>query len=107
MRTHHSWQHTPVMLLWLTDSRAGAKLRRWRRPSGIGTTVRLDRSATLLCASTLGRIGLLDSGGAIPVLMYHSVSNGDERGVRPYYRLSTSPARFREQIRLLAAAVTP
>ena len=34
--------------------------------------------------------------------MYHSVSRHAEDGVAPYYRLSTSPARFREHMRLLA-----
>ena len=38
----------------------------------------------------------------MPVLMYHSVAAEDEAGVRPYFRLSTSPARFREQLRILA-----
>jgi len=34
--------------------------------------------------------------------MYHSISGDDERGVRSYFRLTTSPARFQEHLRLLA-----
>jgi len=34
--------------------------------------------------------------------MYHSVSDSDETAVQPYYRLATSPDRFREQMQLLA-----
>lgn len=34
--------------------------------------------------------------------MYHSVSNADEAGVGPYYRLSTSPGLFREHMSFLS-----
>jgi peptidoglycan/xylan/chitin deacetylase (PgdA/CDA1 family) len=42
------------------------------------------------------------SGGAIPVLMYHSISDEPEPGVSPYYRTTTSPVVFRRQIEYLA-----
>jgi peptidoglycan/xylan/chitin deacetylase (PgdA/CDA1 family) len=38
---------------------------------------------------------------SLPVLMYHSISDEPEPGVRSYYRISTSPARFREQMQWL------
>jgi peptidoglycan/xylan/chitin deacetylase (PgdA/CDA1 family) len=34
----------------------------------------------------------------LPVLMYHSVSDDPEPDIHGYYRLTTSPARFREQM---------
>lgn len=33
-------------------------------------------------------------GSGIPILMYHSVAEDAEPGVSPYYRLTTTPARF-------------
>jgi hypothetical protein len=38
---------------------------------------------------------------AVPILMYHSVSDDPERGVLGYYRTATPPERLREQKRLL------
>jgi peptidoglycan/xylan/chitin deacetylase (PgdA/CDA1 family) len=38
---------------------------------------------------------------ALPILMYHSISDDPEPGVRPYYRVCTSPRRFREQMQWL------
>lgn len=38
---------------------------------------------------------------SLPVLMYHSISDDAEPGVRPYYRVCTSPRRFRRQMQLL------
>ena len=35
--------------------------------------------------------------------MYHSISDEPEPGVPPYYRTTTSPAMFREQMQVLAA----
>ncbi len=37
----------------------------------------------------------------IPILMYHSISDDPEKGIPHYYRLTTSPARFREQMQLI------
>jgi peptidoglycan/xylan/chitin deacetylase (PgdA/CDA1 family) len=38
----------------------------------------------------------------LPILMYHSVSGDSETGVRPYYRVATSPQRFTEQMNWLS-----
>jgi peptidoglycan/xylan/chitin deacetylase (PgdA/CDA1 family) len=38
---------------------------------------------------------------SLPILMYHSISDDPEPGVRPYYRVCTSPQRFREQMQWL------
>ncbi|MDE3098013.1 MAG: polysaccharide deacetylase family protein [Verrucomicrobiota bacterium] len=37
----------------------------------------------------------------LPVLMYHGVSHDAEPGVHPYYRLRTSPPRFRQHLQWL------
>ncbi|MGQ9510075.1 MAG: hypothetical protein ACUVTN_11885, partial [Thermodesulfobacteriota bacterium] len=37
----------------------------------------------------------------IPILMYHSISDDQERGVHPYYKICTSPSRFREHMQFL------
>lgn len=62
--------------------------------------MRPDRALTLLKARLLGPGPT--RAGAVPVLMYHSVSHSGEPGVRGYYRVVTSPARFREHMRVLA-----
>ena len=41
--------------------------------------------------------------GRLPVLMYHSILNGGEDKVSPYYRTTTSPKIFAEQMELLRA----
>jgi peptidoglycan/xylan/chitin deacetylase (PgdA/CDA1 family) len=54
---------------------------------------------------TLGVFGPLQKWrgeqGTLPVLMYHSISDGSENGVPPYYRTATSPRVFAEQMALL------
>jgi len=60
--------------------------------------LRLDRCLTLWMFRALvpgARAGL-------PVLMYHSISDDAERGVKPYYRVATSPGRFVEQMQWIA-----
>jgi peptidoglycan/xylan/chitin deacetylase (PgdA/CDA1 family) len=52
-------------------------------------------------AQPLLAMGLLRTKPGISILMYHSVSDDPEPGVSPYYRLTTSPARFREHMRWL------
>jgi peptidoglycan/xylan/chitin deacetylase (PgdA/CDA1 family) len=39
----------------------------------------------------------------IPILMYHSISDDPEHDVSPYYKVSTSPAVFRQHMQFLAA----
>jgi peptidoglycan/xylan/chitin deacetylase (PgdA/CDA1 family) len=38
---------------------------------------------------------------SLPILMYHSISDDLEPGVRPYYRVCTGSQRFREQLQWL------
>jgi len=63
--------------------------------------MRLDRAASVSVAKRLIDTGALRPKIGIPILMYHSVSNDPETGTSPYYRLSTSPVRFREHMRWL------
>lgn len=66
-------------------------------------TVRLDRWLTLHLAHPLRRADLAGTmGGCLPILMYHSISDDPEEGVAPYYRLTTSPRRFAQQMDWLA-----
>src|SRR6266496_3149617 len=60
--------------------------------------MRWDRSITLSLMHPLTRMGLLRTIPGIPILMYHSISVDAETGVTPYYRLTTSPRRFREHM---------
>lgn len=62
------------------------------------TLMRLDRWLTLWVFRALAR-----THARVPVLMYHSVSDDPEPGVKPYYRVATSPRRFAEQMDWLAA----
>ena len=61
---------------------------------------RLDRLATLYVVSPLLRRA---SGkrASIPILMYHSITDKDEKGVHPYYRTATSPSVFAEHMKYL------
>jgi peptidoglycan/xylan/chitin deacetylase (PgdA/CDA1 family) len=70
---------------------------------------RFDRFATLYLVNPL-RSSASNRAPSIPILMYHSVSDGSERTssedkretkAHPYYRTSTSPQRFAEQINYL------
>jgi peptidoglycan/xylan/chitin deacetylase (PgdA/CDA1 family) len=62
--------------------------------------LRLDRDLTL---SIFRRRALVGERKCVPILMYHSISNGEE-SVAPYYRLTTSPQRFAEQMQWLQDA---
>ncbi|HEX4031069.1 MAG TPA: polysaccharide deacetylase family protein [Terracidiphilus sp.] len=61
---------------------------------------RLDRLATLYLVSPLRRF-LSDRGSSIPILMYHNISEDDESGVHGYYRTTTSPRVFAQQMEYL------
>jgi len=63
--------------------------------------MRLDRLATLAVVRPLRDLGLRRRKPAVPVLMYHSVSTDLGARSGPYYRVVTSPARFRRQMYLL------
>lgn len=72
--------------------------------------VRLDRIITLNLVRPLRRFFTKVSpfprwgecrGEVLPVLMYHSISDRDESHLRDYFKVCTSPARFREHMRTL------
>ena len=66
--------------------------------------MRPDRLASILVVRPLIGLGVIQPKPGIPILMYHSVSDDSEVGVAPYYRLTTSPARFRQQMLWLREA---
>jgi peptidoglycan/xylan/chitin deacetylase (PgdA/CDA1 family) len=63
--------------------------------------MQIDRLTTLRVARPLLQTGLMAAAPGIPILMYHSVSESVEDGVAPYYRVTTSPARFARQLEWL------
>jgi peptidoglycan/xylan/chitin deacetylase (PgdA/CDA1 family) len=63
--------------------------------------LRLDRFMTLYYFRPLRELGS-GKGTAIPILMYHSISEAHE-AAHPYYRVNTSPKMFADQMRFLAA----
>ena len=67
---------------------------------GSQTMPRLDRFVTLYYFRPLRELGS-GKDPAIPILMYHSISEAHER-VHPYYRVNTSPKVFADQMRFLA-----
>jgi peptidoglycan/xylan/chitin deacetylase (PgdA/CDA1 family) len=73
--------------------------------------MRLDRLISVSLAHPFGRAArrlrtlgqpCFDANGSLPVLMYHSIADEPETGVSPYYRTSTHPASFRQQVGFLA-----
>lgn len=64
--------------------------------------VRLDRFLSLYFFGPLLKKFQSSRGAAIPILMYHSISEDPEIGVPNYYRVVTSPVRFREHMRWLS-----
>jgi peptidoglycan/xylan/chitin deacetylase (PgdA/CDA1 family) len=64
--------------------------------------MRFDRSLTLRFFRPLQSIGLQTGGLHLPILMYHSISDGPEHGLSPYYKVCTSPRRFAEHMQGLA-----
>ncbi len=65
--------------------------------------IRLDRLLTLGLVHPLRRACLGAAEFRLPILMYHSISDGAEDQVSPYYRVATSPRVFAEQMALLRA----
>jgi peptidoglycan/xylan/chitin deacetylase (PgdA/CDA1 family) len=63
---------------------------------------RLDRLCTLYLVHPLKR-HVAPGRLRVPILMYHSISDEDERHLHPYYRTVTAPAVFREHMRVLHA----
>jgi len=67
---------------------------------GDTTRIRSDRVATLYLFHPLLR--LMPAGGVkVPILMYHSISENNNRDTSPYYQTTTAPGVFAEQMRFL------
>jgi peptidoglycan/xylan/chitin deacetylase (PgdA/CDA1 family) len=62
---------------------------------------RADRVLTLYFVRPLLCRSLSQDPSSLPILMYHSICDGDENGRSPYYRTNTSPSAFQEQMRSL------
>lgn len=62
---------------------------------------RIDRISTLYFFHPLGQMMRLHDEMRIPILMYHSISNDNENGVHPYYRINTSPDIFAKHMKFL------
>ena len=63
---------------------------------------RLDRFATLNLSYPIHRIFRKDSDSAVPILMYHSISDPDNRFLHPYFETCTSSKVFEEHIKYLS-----
>jgi peptidoglycan/xylan/chitin deacetylase (PgdA/CDA1 family) len=63
--------------------------------------MRFDRLVSLYLARPLCCGNWGSPAGRLPILMYHSVSSDPEKKVPAYYRLTTSPTRFAEQMQWL------
>lgn len=73
------------------------------RRKGPGCVLPLDRWLTLYGVAPFRRLRPRGGARVLPILMYHSISDDREEGVRSYYRTCTSPERFAEQMKWLAA----
>jgi len=62
--------------------------------------LRADRFATLYLFQPFQN-ALIHKETRIPILMYHSISNGNGNSHHPYYQMTTSPEVFAEQMRCL------
>jgi peptidoglycan/xylan/chitin deacetylase (PgdA/CDA1 family) len=62
---------------------------------------RLERWASVHLFHPLARMGFGRVSKGIPVLMYHSISEEPETGVRPYYRTATHPKIFNSHMQYL------
>ena len=61
--------------------------------------MRIDRLVSLYAVHPFIR---KSDAKAIPILMYHSISDDPEKGISPYYKIATSPKRFWEQMQWLS-----
>ncbi|HWA29266.1 MAG TPA: polysaccharide deacetylase family protein [Lacunisphaera sp.] len=64
--------------------------------------MRLDRIISLALLPPLRLVPGPTVPSRLPVLMYHSISDDNESGLSPYYRVCTSPRRFAEHMQWLA-----
>jgi peptidoglycan/xylan/chitin deacetylase (PgdA/CDA1 family) len=62
---------------------------------------RIDRFLTVRVVSPLLPEDTKDAPDAVPILMYHSISDDREPGISPYYRLATPPSLFKQHLDLL------
>ena len=62
--------------------------------------LRADALATLYLFRPLRRLS--SSAGRVPILMYHSVSDGPKETLHPYYRTVTNPAVFQSHMQHLS-----
>jgi peptidoglycan/xylan/chitin deacetylase (PgdA/CDA1 family) len=67
------------------------------------SAIRLDRLVTIGAVHPLLRTCRCFNSvkKSLPILMYHSISDDSEPDIHPYYRTTTSPRRFAEQMRFL------
>jgi peptidoglycan/xylan/chitin deacetylase (PgdA/CDA1 family) len=65
--------------------------------------MRLDRLITLGLVQPIHRVVSGSGRGPLPILMYHSISEGAEDAVSPYYRTATRPQVFAMHMALLRA----
>jgi peptidoglycan/xylan/chitin deacetylase (PgdA/CDA1 family) len=63
--------------------------------------MRLDRTLSLRLVHPLMRMGAPSPKVALPILMYHGISDDPEPGVSAYYKTNTSPALFERHLRCL------
>ncbi len=63
---------------------------------------RLDRFLTLYFFYPLRRLGNKKNDLQIPILMYHSISERDDKVRHPYYRTNTRPEIFSQHMKYLA-----
>jgi peptidoglycan/xylan/chitin deacetylase (PgdA/CDA1 family) len=64
---------------------------------------RLDRFLTVFFFHPAAKRGRNTDGPAVPILMYHGISNARRKGGHPYYETSTSPPVFKEHMQFLRA----
>jgi peptidoglycan/xylan/chitin deacetylase (PgdA/CDA1 family) len=64
--------------------------------------MRLDRTVSLCVFRPLVGMNIVSIKNALPILMYHSISDGAEPDASPYYRTSTTPALFAQHMRWLS-----
>jgi peptidoglycan/xylan/chitin deacetylase (PgdA/CDA1 family) len=64
--------------------------------------MRWDRTMSLYAFRPLMEMNFVSSRCALPILMYHSISDDAESDTSPYYKTSTSPSLFAQQIRWLS-----
>jgi peptidoglycan/xylan/chitin deacetylase (PgdA/CDA1 family) len=67
-------------------------------------TLRLDRLLTVAVFRPLVRGLGIHGRSRIPILMYHSISKGSEKGMHPYFETRTDPGLFARQMNYLNGA---